>query len=125
MYTLRHKYNTAQLQLTANRSTRLIPLPTAQTQSGGLVHYHPRQCTAISDLSAASQLPYRELDTVGVVVHVRISHLTSHDPESPAQVVETVFLTDAKEGVLVLKVWGGLQVRLVLLAATKFSVLST
>ena len=95
------------LHLKATRSTCFETLSTKHLNS---LHYHPRKCIEISDL-CSSEIPYREFDTVGLVVHLHKSHVISRDLEGPGQVLEMVCLADSKKGILVVKVWGGLKVQ--------------
>lgn len=60
------------------------------------------QCISISQLSGLSDLPYREFDTVGLVVCVTNS--------SRGKPIDQVFLADANGSVLKINVWDGLKV---------------
>lgn len=51
---------------------------------------------------------------MGLVVHLHTtSHMISHDLDlaGAEQVVDVFFLGDGKDGILAVRVWGGLEVR--------------
>lgn len=100
----RNKFDT--LQLTA---CRLTTLECIDISSDATPYYCPRTCTKISSLST-SQTFHKEFDTVGVTVHLHTSHVTSHDPDSSDRVVDTIYLSDSDEGILLVKAWGGVKV---------------
>lgn len=96
------------LQLTATRSTCYEPLKT--TDSSPL--FLPREVTPTSQLGdlTSDQLAFKEVDTVGIVVCICSDHVTSHDPEGAERQVDSVFVADFEERLMVVRLWDGLKV---------------
>ncbi len=59
---------------------------------------------------SASEIAHREFDTVGLVGHLSTSQVVSRDDLEKTNVVDMICLADLGEGILVVKVWGGLKV---------------
>lgn len=104
------RYHTSRLQLTSSRSTRYETL--SSEPPPGNVHYIPRQTLAVSELSSlsASQVPYKEFDTVGLVAHFSSTSCFPRHTEVSDSALDLICVVDLS-GILLVKVWGGVKVR--------------
>lgn len=89
--------------------------PNSQT----LCWYTPRKCYSISSLREESRLAGDDIDVVGVVACITSNHVMSHDLEEQTErQLDNVFLANGEKGLLLIKVWDGLEVCMVKWIAT-------